>query len=479
MLVSPRASDHNSRAARFAAAYVAIVLVVVALFMLIDRYGQQLRAPGSSGFGTTGGHVEISLAPVLIAMLVVLATCRAAGALFRLIHQPAVVGEICAGIALGPSVLGQLAPQVSAALFPESLAPSLGLIAQAGVVAFMFLVGLELNLGSLARQSRAALAISHAGIAAPFLLGAGVALAIYPSVSTGDVPFTIFATFMGIAMSVTAFPVLARILSERRLHGTPIGTQALTCAAIGDATAWCLLAIFVGVAQAAPIRGASTAYLTVGYVVVMFAIVRPMLARFARRYDHCGPSEGALAIVATLVLLSALATEAIGIHALFGAFLIGVLIPHDTTLARRMLDRLENVVVVVLLPMFFAFTGLRTQVGLISGVDAWLLCGLLTVVACAGKFGGTAVAAHFTGVPWRESALLGALMNTRGLMELIVLNIGLDLKIISPQLFAMLVVMAIVTTFLTSPLLDFIMSRPQPARVNSAERARVTVEQAV
>jgi Kef-type K+ transport system membrane component KefB len=465
--------------ARLSAVYAGTALIGIALFVLIDRYGQRLVAPGSSGFGTSAAQLEGTLAPVLIAMLVVLAACRATGALFRRIHQPAVVGEICAGIALGPSLLGQFAPQVSAALFPESLAPSLGLIAQAGVVAFMFLVGLELNLSSLASQSRAAFAISHAGIAAPFLLGAGVALAIYPRVATGDVPFTVFATFMGIAMSVTAFPVLARILSERRLQGTPIGTQALTCAAIGDATAWCLLAIFVGVAQASPMRGAATAYLTLGYVVVMFAIVRPLLARFARRYDHSGPSEGALAIIATLVLLSALATEAIGIHALFGAFLIGVVIPHDTTLARRMVERLENVVVVVVLPMFFAFTGLRTQVGLISGVDAWLLCGLLTVVACAGKFGGTLVAARFTGVPWRESAMLGALMNTRGLMELIVLNIGLDLKIISPALFAMLVLMAVFTTFLTSPLLDFIMSRPEPARVNSAERARVTVEQAV
>ena len=479
MLVSSRASNPSSRAARFAAAYVGIVLVVIALFMVIDRYGQQLRAPGSSGFGTTGAHVEFSLAPVLIAMLVVLATCRAAGALFRLIRQPAVVGEICAGIALGPSILGMFAPEVSAALFPESVTPSLRLVAQGGVVAFMFLVGLEFNLGSLASRSHSAVAISHAGIAVPFLLGSSAALVIYPSYATGDVPFTVFATFMGIAMSITAFPVLARILSERRMQSTPIGTQALTCAAVDDATAWCLLAIFVGLAQAAPTRGAATVYLTVAYVMVMFTVVRPLLARFARRYDDREPSEGALAVIATLVLLSATATEAIGIHALFGAFLIGVMIPHDSTLARRIVQRLENVVVVVLLPMFFAFTGLRTQIGLISGVEAWLVCGLLIAVACAGKFGGTLAAARLTGVPWRESAALAALMNTRGLMELIVLNIGLDLKIISPSIFAMMVLMAIVTTFLTSPLLDFIMSKPEPARVDSTERARVTVQQAV
>ena len=479
MLFSSRTFDQSSRAARFGAVYTAIVLLVIALFMLIDRYGQQLRAPGTSGFGTTGAHVEFSLAPVLIAMLAILATCRAAGALFRLIRQPAVVGEIVAGIALGPSILGLLAPQVSAALFPDAVAPSLRLVAQAGVVVFMFLVGLEFNLGSLASRSHSAVAISHAGIALPFLLGSSVALVIYPTYATGDVPFTVFAMFMGIAMSITAFPVLARILGERRMQSTPIGTQALTCAAVDDATAWCLLAIFVGVAQAAPTRGAATVYLTVAYVAVMFTVVRPLLARFVRRYDDRETSEGALAVVATLVLLSATATEAIGIHALFGAFLIGVMIPHDSKLARRIVQRLENVVVVVLLPVFFAFTGLRTQIGLISGVDAWLVCGLLIAVACAGKFGGTLLAARLTGVPWRESAALAALMNTRGLMELIVLNIGLDLKIISPSIFAMMVLMAIVTTFLTSPVLDFIMSRPEPGQVRAAERTPARVQQAV
>jgi Kef-type K+ transport system membrane component KefB len=255
-------------------------------------------------------------------------------------------------------------------------------------------------------------------------------------------------------MSITAFPVLARILSERRMQATPVGATALTCAAIGDATAWCLLALFIGVAQARVEEGLLTAYLTVGYVVVMFAVVRPLMTRFVRRNDGEKLSEGVLAVAVAGMLVSALTTELIGIHAIFGAFLMGVIIPHDTTLARRIIENLEGVIVVVLLPAFFVFTGLRTQVGLIADINLWLICGLLIVVACLGKFGGTFFAARFAGLGWRESAVLGTLMNTRGLMELIVLNIGLDLKIISPVLFAMLVIMALVTTFLTTPVVD-------------------------
>ena len=456
---------------RVVAVYLATIVISVLLFFLIRSRGEGLIAPGVSGFGSAAPETQIAtFAHVLLALLVVLAVSRLSRAVFRVMHQPAVIGEIVAGIMLGPSLLGYIAPGISSYLFPASLAPSLNLISQAGVVVFMFLIGLEFNPRLLMTRSHAALAISHASIIVPFLLGSSLALVIYPTYATGDVPFTVFAMFMGISLSVTAFPVLARILTERRLQATDVGTVALTCAAVDDATAWCLLAVFIGVAQAMTAQGFFTAYLTIAYVMVMFGLVRPLFVRLVRRFDDAVPSQGALALVMTGMLLSSLATEFIGIHAIFGAFLMGAIIPHDTRLARRLVDNLENVVVVVLLPMFFAFTGLRTQIGLINGASAWLLCGVLILLATLGKFGGSIFAARFTGMRWREAAILATLMNTRGLMELIVLNIGLDLKILSPALFAMLVIMALVTTFLTTPVLDLLYRGHQ-----SGERRPVTI----
>jgi len=321
----------------------------------------------------------------------------------------------------------------------------------------MFLVGIELDTSLLRKRTQSTIAISHASILAPFLLGSAVALWIYPKLSSRDVPFGVFALFLGVSMSVTAFPVLARILTDRGIHRTKIGVIAISCAAVDDVTAWCLLAFVVGVAKSRMGDAARTIGLTLVYVTVVLAVVRPAVARIVRRQELLGKvSQTTIALVLVGLLFSAFATEYIGIHALFGAFLIGSIIPRESLLARSVAAKMEDLVIIFLLPAYFAFTGMRTQVGLVSGVDQWLLCAVIVFVACLGKFGGSAVAAYLSGLDARDSASIGVLMNTRGLMELIVLNIGLDLKVLSPTLFAMMVVMALVTTFATTPLLTLL-----------------------
>jgi Kef-type K+ transport system membrane component KefB len=333
-------------------------------------------------------------------------------------------------------------------------------------VLFMFLVGLELDMSRLRQRSHTTIAISHASIVAPFLLGALLALWLYPVLSSADVPFTVFALFLGISLSVTAFPVLARILTDRGIQKTTLGVMALTCAAVDDATAWCLLAVIVGVVNARASGAVRTIGLSGAYVVLMLAVVRPLAARFVRRHElRKELQQGAIATVLIGLLLSAFATEAIGIHAIFGAFLLGAIIPHDSLLARELTRRLEDVVVVLLLPAFFAFTGMRTQIGLLSGAAHWAICGVIIAVASAGKFGGTFIAGRLTGLATRDAASLGILMNTRGLMELIVLNLGLDLHVISPTLFAMLVFMAVVTTLATTPILQLLHRPGQDERL--------------
>src|SRR6185437_13674657 len=335
------------------------------------------------------------------------------------------------------SLLGRLSPELSAYVLPQSAAPYLGIVAQLGVILYMFLVGLELNAGLLRDRAHATVAISHASIVLPFLLGAVLALALYPRLSTSDVRFTSFALFLGVAMSITAFPVLARILTDRRMTKTDLGVVALSCAATDDVTAWCLLALVVGVAQAKIGAALFVISAALTYIAVMFIIVRPIVTRLALRYQGAQLTPAVTAVVLVGVLASALATQWIGIHAIFGAFLLGAMIPHDSVIARELTRKLEDLVTILLLPAFFAFTGMRTQIGLVSGLEAWLVCGVVILVATLGKFGGTVGAARLTGIGWRDSAALGVLMNTRGLMELIVLNIGLDMGVISPTLFAM------------------------------------------
>jgi Kef-type K+ transport system membrane component KefB len=447
---------------RWAVPYALMIATTVGGFLLVRQFGRHLVAPVPAEgelFGAGGANLKLDmLMHVLLTLAAVIVTARFVGLLFAKLKQPPVIGEVLAGIMIGPSLLGRVAPSVSAFILPASVAPSLSIIAQVGVVLYMFLVGLELDVSLIRRRTHTTVAISHASIVVPFLLGAALALLLYPRVSSQDVPFTYFALFCGVAMSVTAFPVLARILTDRGVQGTRIGIIALTCAAVDDVTAWVLLAFVVSVVKARAAGGLLTAVLTLAYIGLMLVVVRPLLGRVVRAHDR---SEGdvdksALTVVVVALLLSALATEAIGVHAIFGAFTLGALIPSDSKIAKELTRRLEDFIVVLFLPAFFAFTGMRTQIGLVSGLDQWLLCGLVVLTACVGKFGGSFVAARVTGLGWSESAALGILMNTRGLMELIVLNIGLDLHVISPRLFAMLVFMAVVTTMATTPMLHLL-----------------------
>jgi Kef-type K+ transport system membrane component KefB len=455
---------------RTAVFYGGMVIAAVVLFLVIDTYGRGLAAPeaaaASAEAAPIAGGKPDALVHVLVALTAVLVTGRLLGRLFRYVGQPPVIGEVVGGIALGPSVLGQVWPEAAAFILPASVAPYLAVIAQLGVILYMFLVGLELDLGRLRQRAHSTVAISHTSIIVPFLLGAALALVLYPRLSSSDVSFTSFALFVGVALSITAFPVLARILTDQRMHRTPLGILALGCAATDDVTAWCLLAFVVGVAQA-KIGGAFVVLgLTVAYIAFMLLATRPIVARLLARFDALPWSPEIVALVFTALLLSALATEAIGVHAIFGAFLLGAIIPHDSSLARTFTRRLEDLVTVLLLPAFFAFTGMRTRIGLVAGVEQWLMCGLILAAATAGKFGGTLVSARLTGLGWRDAAALGLLMNTRGLMELIALNIGLDMKVISPTLFAMMVLMALATTMTATPLLQWLLplsARPEPA----------------
>ena len=394
------------------------------------------------------------LVKVLLALTVVMIVARLMGALFRRLDQPAVIGEVVGGILLGPSLLGRVAPDTAALVLPADAAPFLSIISQLGVILYMFLVGLELDLGVMRTRARTTIAIATAGMIVPFALGVALAAAIHQGDAPAGVPLTPFALFMGVSMSITAFPVLARILGDHGLQRTAMGVIALTSAAIGDATAWCLLALVVGVTQASTGAAIVTVVMTVAYVALMLTAGRALMTRAVPRLDaSISVGEQSLTLVLVAVLLSALATEFIGVHAIFGAFLFGAIIPHRSAIARHVREKIEDVVRVMLLPAFFAFTGLRTEIGLLQSPDDWLLCLVIVAVATAGKFGGATLAARASGVDWRNSAALGILMNTRGLVELIVLNIGLDLGVLTPRLFTMLVVMALVTTMMTSPIL--------------------------
>ena len=448
--------------ARTVLGYLAMVVAAIVLYFLVRAGGEDLIA-GVPAPAEPSKHVQASsLGQVLLAVAVVIVFARVVGAMFeRWLKQPAVMGEIAAGLVLGPSVLGAVSHNAYLRLFPQAIAPHLGLFANLGVVLFMFLVGLGLDPKLLRRSSHAVLAISHASIIVPFVLGSALALGIFPLYGYGGSGFTVFSLFLGVSMSVTAFPVLARILIDRGMENTPLGATALACAAVDDATAWCLLALVSGVAAAQVGEAAWTLALVLAYVVFMWIVVRPIMRSLAEREDRSQEpvSLMVLSIVFGVLLLSAAATEMIGVHALFGAFVLGTLIPHDGRLAVQLRAKLADVVTVLLLPIFFAFTGMRTQIGLLSGLQDWLLTGVIVLVATVGKFGGSFAAARFVGLGWREAGALGILMNTRGLMELVVLNVGLDMGVLSPTLFTMLVLMAVLTTFATTPILGLITGR--------------------
>jgi Kef-type K+ transport system membrane component KefB len=403
-------------------------------------------------------NIHHPLAILLAQIITILFFARIFGWLFKRIGQPTVIGEIIAGILLGPSLIGMYFPEFSHALFPKESLPNLGFLSQIGLILFMFVVGMELDLKVLKNKANDAVVISHASIIIPFTLGLGFAYLIYNQYGPPGKPFLSFGLFLGIAMSITAFPVLARIVQERNLHKTKIGSVVITCAAADDITAWCILAAVIAFVKAGSLVSALYIIgLAALYVLVMLKMVKPFLKIVGDRYvNQQTISKPIVAVFFLTLIISSYLSEIIGIHALFGAFLAGVIMPDNMKFRNIFIEKVEDVSMIILLPLFFVYTGLKTNIGLLNSAELWKICGLIISVAVIGKFVGSALAARFVGQKWRESLMIGALMNTRGLMELIVLNIGLELKVLTPEVFAMMVIMALVTTFMTGPALDLI-----------------------
>jgi Kef-type K+ transport system membrane component KefB len=412
--------------------------------------------PSVSLFANLQENFQDPLSRFFLQLILIVLVARICGTLIRKVGQPAVIGEMLAGIILGPSLLGWMAPKLFDFVFPAHSLGTLRLLSQVGICLFMFVIGMELDLGHLKHQARTAVLVSQVSIIFPYLLGVVASLFLFTTLAAPGTTFLAFALFIGISMSITAFPVLARIIEERGLTKTPLGTTAIACAATDDVTAWTILAFVVAIVKANHlVPSVITLALVVSFVGFMVLWIKPRVPRWLDEIQLQGhsPSKGVMATVLVFVFASALVTDVIGIHALFGAFLAGIVMPRQGEFRDSLKVRLENFSSVFLLPLFFAFTGLRAQIGLLNDANAWLICALLILIATVGKLGGAMVAARVTGVTWLDSFALGALMNTRGLVELIALNIGYDLGILSPRIFAMLVLMALVTTGLTGPLL--------------------------
>ncbi|WP_018348299.1 cation:proton antiporter [Longispora albida] len=439
---------------RYLGVYFLVVAVPIALAVLLVAWLASGDTTLTSAPGKGNGEIVYRL---LIATSIVVAAAALGGALARRLGQPRVVGEIVAGLVLGPSVLGALAPGVMKALFPPLIVPHLDALAQFGVVFFMFLVGTELAPGALRSSGARGVIVGHASIALPFLAGVGMAWWL-----PGDgLPFILF---VGLSFSITAFPVLARILSEQNLLRTPLGATGMTAAGIGDVTAWCLLAVVIAIVRGTSVMSAvlSMVYVLV-FAAVMFWVVGPLVARVVARAERNHTPRVALyAGLVCLVLASALATEQIGVHAIFGAFLAGVVMPRDSALITELTSKIEGVTLWFMLPLFFATVGLKTSVGSLAGAGQWLVCAVIVVVAVTTKLSGTWIAARATGGSAREATALGVMMNCRGLTELVVLNLGLQLGVLTPVLFVMFVIMALVTTAMTGPLLRRVVRAERP-----------------
>lgn len=403
-------------------------------------------------------HVESSIGILLLQIIVILITCRLFGWLFAKMQQPTVIGEIVAGIVLGPSVLGHLLPSLSAFLFPFDSLQNINMLSQFGLILFMFAIGMELNITEVRQKLKETILISHTSTIFPFFLGMVTAYFLYNKYAYESTPFLSFALFVSIALSITAFPVLARIIQEKGLTKTHLGTISLASAANGDITAWCLLAVVVAIAQAGSML---SAIYNIGfsfiYLLLMFTVIRPFLRMIGHIYHNKEVvDKGLVAFMFLLLIVSSYLTEILGLHALFGAFVAGVVMPDNIKFRKIMTEKVEDVSLALFLPLFFVSTGLRTEIGLLNSPELWYMCGIFILVAIIGKFGGSLVAARFVGETWKDSLYIGALMNTRGLMELVVLTIGYDMKILTPPIFVMLVLMTLVTTFMTTPLISFI-----------------------
>ncbi len=398
---------------------------------------------------------------LILAIGAILLAARAFGWIFQRIGQPRVVGEMTAGIVLGPSLFGRFLPGAFAYVFPLSSMPALTVLSQLGLLLFMFVVGLEVDLKGILKQRAAVVLISNVSIVLPLALGVGLATVLYPAFAGAQVSFSSFALFMGTAMSITAFPVLARILKERDLLGTVLGTMAISCAAIDDISAWLMLAVLTALVSS----GSSWRHFTVkllllaGFVAVMLVPVRRAASFFESRYKKNGAGMEFISSLILFMLAASWTTERLGVHALFGAFMAGLVMPKDERMIADVVDRIESLSLALLLPLFFALTGLRTRIDLLTDKSMWGYAAAIIATAVAGKLAGAAFTARATGMSWKDSLGLGVLMNTRGLVELVILNAGLDLGILSPALYTMMVLMALVTTFMTSPILGIMQIR--------------------
>ena len=434
-----------------------LMVVVPVLLSIVLLNGDNSADTTTRSADAVAGH---PLAHLLLAIAIVVAACKAAGWLARRLGQPPVIGEIAAGVVLGPSVLGAVWPAGAAALIPPSILPQLNVLAQVGVVLFVFLTGLELNTKMLHGRGRLAVVVSHVSIAVPFVLGVGVAVVAYVKFAPQSVDFLAFALFIGVSMSVTALPVLVRILKDTGMFRSEVGVVALTCAVVDDVTAWCLLALVVALVTASSLFGVLlTVALTAAFAAVLFLVLRPLLSRLIARTDTSALRRLApLALVG--VLLCAMTTEWIGVHAMFGAFLFGLVFPRGNAVETWLHENTGGLTNALMLPLFFAYSGLRTDIGLLAAdATLWLWCAGILLVAVLGKLGGAALAARSVGEAWNRSLQIGTLMNCRGLTELVVLNVGLDLGVLSPTMFTMLVIMALVSTAMTAPLSMWLINR--------------------
>ncbi len=427
-------------------------------------------------------NLQHPLAILLAQVVTIILVARIFGWICTKIGQPTVIGEMIAGIVLGPSLVGMYFPEFSAVLFPAQSLGNLQFLSQVGLILFMYIVGMELDLTALRSKAHDAVVVSHASIIIPFALGVGLSFFLYDQFAPQAIQFASFGLFVGIAMSVTAFPVLARIVQERGIHKTKLGTIVITCAAADDVTAWCILAAVIAIVKAGSFLSALyTLILAISYVLLMIKVIRPFLKRIGDLYtSRENLSKPIVAIFFMILIASAYATEAIGIHALFGAFMAGAIMPENVKFRSIFIEKIEDVALVLLLPLFFVFTGLRTEIGLLNDPYLWSVTGLIILVAVTGKFIGSALAAKFVGQNWKDSLAIGALMNTRGLMELVVLNIGYDLGVLSPEIFAMMVIMALLTTFMTGPALDVInwafRSRSEiPQTINQISKYKILI----
>jgi Kef-type K+ transport system membrane component KefB len=425
---------------------------------VISKYRPPGTDSGSMIKNLFQSNLQESLPRLLLQIIIIIATTQLLSSLFKKIGQPAVIGETVAGILLGPSLLGLLFPSAFHFIFPVESLPNLRFLSQIGLILFMFIVGMELDTRLLRKQAFEAVIISHASILIPFTLGIALSIFLFKTYAGNHTDFYSFALFMGIAMSITAFPVLARIIRDRKLSDTKLGILAISCAASDDVTAWCILALLIALIRSGSnVNAVFIIGMVIIYVFMMLVPVRMGLKKMQSLYEKGKIGYNALmAMMFTLLLFSSYCTEVIGIHALFGAFLAGIVIPKNQVLQKRMIDRISDVSLVMLLPIFFVYTGLRTHAGILNSGALWTGFGLILVCAVAGKFGGSALVARALGQTWRDSLSIGALMNTRGLMELVVLNIGYDMGILSTEIFSMMVLMALITTMMTSPLLDWI-----------------------